>query len=270
MSERKYDVLATDLDGTLTNNQKEVTERTKQAVKKAQEAGMHIVLASGRPYAGCWRVAESLELDQTGGYILAFNGGQILECKSREVLHSRVIDTHFLPELFRTAREFGVTALTYEGDKVLSENAEDIYVQKECFINHIEAKQVESLEEYVTWPVPKCMLVGEHEQLLPAKAYLEEKLQGALSIYFSEPFFLEIMPEGVDKAQSMEVLVQKLGTDREHVIACGDGMNDISMIRYAGCGVAMANACAEVKEAADIQAPSNEEDGVAQILESIL
>lgn len=270
MESIKYTVLATDLDGTLTNNQKELTERTKTAIRRAQEAGMHVVLASGRPYAGCWYVAEKLELEQTGGYILAFNGGQIVDCKTKEVLYSKNIDKSFLPEIFEAAHKFGVVALTYEGDVIVSEVPDDVYVQKECFINKIGVKQVDSLAEYVTWPVPKCMIVADHEKLLPVKAYLDEKFGDQLSIYFSEPFFLEIMADGVNKAQSMEALVKLLGTDREHVIGCGDGMNDISLIEFAGLGVAMANACDAVKAAANYQAASNEEDGVAQMLEEIL
>ena len=270
MGNMKYTVLATDLDGTLTNNQKELTERTKAAIRRAQEAGMHVVLASGRPYAGCWYVAEKLELEKTGGYILAFNGGQIVDCKTKEVLYSKNIDKSFLPEIFQAARKFGVVGLTYEGDVIVSEVPDDVYVQKECFINKIGVKQVESLEEYVTWSVPKCMIVADHEKLLPVKEYLDEKFGDQLSIYFSEPFFLEIMADGVNKAQSMEALVKLLGTDREHVIGCGDGMNDISLIEFAGLGVAMANACDAVKAAANYQAASNEEDGVAQMLEEIL
>ena len=267
---QRIDLVALDLDGTLTNEKKQVTERTKQAIWRAQEAGMRIALASGRPYAGCRPVAEALELEKRGGYILAFNGGQILECHTGTVLHSKEIAKDLLPEIFRAGERFGVTALTYEGDKILSEHPEDCYVQQECFINQIEVRQVASLEQYVTWPVPKCLLVGEHDQLLPVKAYLEETFQDALSIYFSESYFLEIMAEGVNKARGLKLLTERLKSSREHILACGDGLNDISMIQYAGLGVAMANACEEAKAAADWLAPSNEEDGVAQVLEQLL
>lgn len=265
----KYDIIATDLDGTLTNHKKEVTERTKAAIAMAQEKGARIVLASGRPYAGCLPVAERLGLAQTGGYILAFNGGQIYDCKTKQILYSKDVDQAFLSDIFRIAREAQVTALTYDGNEVLTENALDEYVLKECFINHITARQVDSLEQYVTWSVPKCLLVAEHEKLLPVQKQLQEQFGDSLSVYFSEPFFLEVMAAGVDKAQSMERLVQLLGTDKSRVISFGDGMNDISMIRYAGCGVAMGNACEAVREAADRLAPSNEEDGVAEVLEKI-
>ncbi len=268
--EQTIHLVAMDLDGTLTNREKQVTKRTRQAIRRAQEAGIWIALASGRPYAGCRPVAEALELTQRGGYILAFNGAQILECHTGKVLHSREIAKELLPEIFRAGEQFGVTALTYEGEKILSEHPEDKYVQMECFINQIEVRRVESLEQYVTWSVPKCLLVGEHEQLLPVKAYLEETFQDTLSIYFSEPFFLEIMAEGVNKAKGLEMLAKRLGSSREHILACGDGLNDISMIQYAAVGVAMANACEEAKAAANWLAPSNEEDGVAQVLEQIL
>lgn len=265
-----FDLFATDLDGTLTNSKKEVTDRTATAIKAAWERGMKVVLASGRPYAGCLPVAERLGLCESGGYILAFNGGQIIDCKTGETVYSKDVAADFLPEIFEAARRFGVTALTYDGPVVLAENAEDEYVQKECFINKITARQVDSLTDTVTWAVPKCMCVGEHEKLLPVKDYLEEKFGDRLSIYFSESFFLEIMAAGVDKAQSLDMLVQRLGSSQEKVIAFGDGMNDISLIRYAGHGVAMANGCEAAKQAADEIAASNEEDGVAQVLERFL
>lgn len=265
-----YDLFATDLDGTLTNSKKEVTDRTAAVIKSAEERGMKVVLASGRPFAGCLLVAERLGLPESGGYIMAFNGGQIVDCRTGENVYLRNIPADFLPEIFEAAERFGVTALTYDGPVVLTEHPDDQYVGIECFINKIAARGVDSLKDTVTWPVPKCMCVGEHEKLLPVKDYLEEKFGGQLSIYFSESFFLEIMASGVDKANSLDMLVQKLGTSRERVIAFGDGMNDIGLIRYAGHGVAMANGCEGAKQAADEIAASNEEDGVAQVLERYL
>ena len=96
---------------------------------------------------------------------------------------------------------------------------------------------------------------------------LARRFIGRLSIYRSEPFFIEVMARGVDKGAAIAGLIERLGLEREDVIACGDGLNDLSMIRYAGLGVAMANAQPEVKEAADVVTLSNDEDGVAEAIE---
>lgn len=266
----QYDMLATDLDGTLTNEKKELTERTKKAVWAACEAGMHVALASGRPVAGCKRVADWLELTQRGGYILAFNGGQIIDCKSGELLYSKDVDLAFVPDIIRIAHQFDVVPLTYEGDTVITEQPDDVYVQRECFINAIEAKGVDDLAEYVTWSVPKFLIVADHEKLLPVRDALIEQFGDRLSVYFSEPFFLEVMAQGVDKAKALQALSEKLDIPAERMIACGDGPNDISMIEYAGLGAAMDNASDAVKKFADRILPSNEEDGVAVLLEEVV
>ena len=92
-------------------------------------------------------------------------------------------------------------------------------------------------------------------------------LQDIISVYRSEPYFLELVPMGIDKARSLAVLLEKLGMTREEMVAVGDGYNDLSMIQYAGMGVAMANAQEPVRKAADYVTLSNEEDGVAAVVE---
>ena len=91
-----------------------------------------------------------------------------------------------------------------------------------------------------------------------------------MGVYRSEPYFLELVPKGIDKAQSLAVLLQKTGYTREEMIAIGDGFNDKSMIEYAGLGVAMANAQEVVKQAADYVTLSNEEDGVADVVKKFV
>jgi Cof subfamily protein (haloacid dehalogenase superfamily) len=94
-----------------------------------------------------------------------------------------------------------------------------------------------------------------------------EVLKGRMEVYRSEPYFLELVPKGIDKAQSLAVLLEEIGMTREEMIACGDGFNDLSMIKYAGLGVAMDNAQPTVKEAADFITHSNDADGVAHVVE---
>ena len=92
---------------------------------------------------------------------------------------------------------------------------------------------------------------------------MRAQFKGEFDCFRSEPYFLEVVPMGVEKAASLEILLKKLGIDREELMACGDGFNDLPMLRYAGLGVAMANAQSAVKQAADRVTLSNDEDGVA-------
>lgn len=91
-----------------------------------------------------------------------------------------------------------------------------------------------------------------------------------MGVFRSEPYFLELVPKGIDKARSLSVLLEKLGMTKDEMIAVGDGFNDLSMIQYAGLGVAMANAQKVVKENADFITLSNEEDGVAHVVEKFI
>lgn len=91
-----------------------------------------------------------------------------------------------------------------------------------------------------------------------------------MGVFRSEPYFLELVPKGIDKARSLSVLLEKLGMTKDEMIAVGDGFNDLSMIQYAGLGVAMANAQEVVKENADFITLSNEEDGVAHVVEKFI
>lgn len=111
--------------------------------------------------------------------------------------------------------------------------------------------------------------MGDPDELIKTESELSLRLQGRISVYRSEPFFLELVPQGIDKARSLAVLLDELGMTREQMVAMGDGYNDLSMIRFAGMGVAMANAQEPVKKAADYITLSNDEDGVAAAVEKL-
>lgn len=267
----KYKAIALDLDGTLLNSKKEISKRNKEAIMKAAKAGVKIILASGRPVPGVKIIANQLHLDQVGGYILSYNGGMIIDCKTGEVIRRETIPEKYYADIVHCANKFNVTTLTYDSEGIITNNENDEYVQLESRINNIPVRQVFHLEEEAQLDPPvKFLCTGEHKVLREVQAKLDEKLKGAVNIFFSEPFFMEITPQGIEKASSLELLLGCLNIDRKALIACGDGYNDIPMMRYAGLSVAMANAQAETKEWADFIAPSNDEDGVAVALEKFV
>ena len=111
--------------------------------------------------------------------------------------------------------------------------------------------------------------MGNPEKLALLEREIAEHLKGVMSVYRSEPFFLELLPLGIDKADCLDAFLKQIGYSQEDLMACGDGYNDLSMIRYAGMGVAMKNAQKEVLEAADYVTLSNDEDGVAAAVEQL-
>lgn len=134
----------------------------------------------------------------------------------------------------------------------------------------METKKVDNFLEAVHFPVAKCLIVGDPERLAILEKEMYEHLKDRMGVFRSEPYFLELVPKGIDKAQSLAVLLKEIGMTKEEMIAIGDGFNDLSMIKYAGLGVAMANAQEVVRQNADYITLSNEEDGVAAVVEKFI
>lgn len=265
-----YKVLAFDIDGTLTDSNKNITERTKNAIIAAQKAGCIVVIASGRPKQGVMRYVRELELGNYGGYILALNGGLVERCSDGLILNNSVVDKKYYPEIISLAKENKVNIMTYDGDDVVSENVNDKYLEIESRINGLGTKKVDSLLTHLDYEVPKFLMLGDGDYLAEVEKKVYAQLNDRLDVYRSEPFFLEILPKNINKAKSLELLLNYVGATREELMSFGDGYNDISMIEYAGMGVAMGNAKEEVKKKADYITLSNEEDGIVAALDKFL
>ena len=131
-------------------------------------------------------------------------------------------------------------------------------------------RRVDNFLDFVDFDINKCLMTAEAGKAEKLEKQLQEKYGGVASIYRSEPFFLEIMPKDVDKASSLDRMLTGMGISREDVICCGDGFNDISMIKYAGVGVAMENAQPAVREAADYVTASNDNDGLVEVIDKFI
>ena len=261
-----FRAIALDLDGTLTNHDKVVTPRTRQALLKAQELGTVIILASGRPTYGIVPVAECLELEKRGGYILSYNGGNIVNAKTGEKLFSQFLPDAVIPILYKYAKEKNHALLGYAGNEIITEMPDDPYVKEESRINKMNIRKVDNLIETLEPHPTKLLMTGDPTDMIKAEEELVEILGEKMDIFRSAPFFLELVPKGIDKAQSLLRLLSKINLTPADLMAFGDGYNDLSMLKLAGVGVAMANAAPEVRADADYVTLSNEEDGVAEAL----
>ena len=261
-----YRAIALDLDGTLTNHEKVVTPKTREALLQAAANGAVIILASGRPTYGIEPVAECLELNQRGGYILSYNGGNIVNAKTGEKLFSQFLPDEVIPELYAYAKEHGHALLGYAGNEIITEMPDDQYVKEESRINKMNIRKVDNLFESLEPHPTKLLMTGDSTLMLKAEEELVENLGDRMDIFRSAPFFLELVPKGIDKAKSLTRLLTKINLTPADLIAFGDGYNDLSMLKLAGMGVAMENAAPEVRAEADYVTLSNEEDGVAAAL----
>lgn len=263
-------ILVLDIDGTLTNSKKEITENTRKALIDIQEQGNVVVIASGRPTAGIVKVAQELCLDKFGGYVLSFNGAKITNWKTKEVIYQNSLSHDLIRPLYSFAKENNLGLVSYEDDSIITGTRHDEYMKLEAKINGIGIKDVKDFPEYLSFDVNKCLLTAPSDVAEEYERMLVEKYQSKASIYRSEPFFIEVMPLGVDKAASLDKLVTLLGFKKENTICCGDGFNDLSMIRYAGIGVAMENAQKAVKNEADFITRSNDDEGIVYVIDKFI
>ena len=262
-------VLALDLDGTLTDSKKRISERTKKSIDKFIAAGGTVALASGRPTFGVMPVAKILELDKKGGYILSYNGGCFLDCKNNKQLFMKELTHEYLPILEKQAKKFGINLMTYNGDKAYALDIDEQYYMIEININHFIRVKADPLTPKITFPIIKCLMTADGDYLAKVEKEMKKYWEGKLNIVRSEPYFLEVTEVGIDKASTITNMVKKLGKSVDNLICCGDGFNDLSMIQAAGIGVAMANAQERVRAAADYITKSNDEDGIVDVVENL-
>lgn len=265
-----YEIIALDIDGTLTNSKKEITPRTKKALIEAQKLGKKVVLASGRHNCGMKEFAEELQLQKYGGYIMAFNGGKIINAQTKEIIDSVNFPHEYIEPIYNCVKDENITVLTYQDDIIIMNDKVNDYTDIEAKIVKMDYKVADDFLSYVTFDVNKLLLVGEPSTLDKYEQILIDKYKGYLDIFKSCPFFLEVMPFGINKGARLPIILNNLGYTRKQLIACGDSYNDMTMIGYAGLGVCMENGENDVKKIADVIADSNEDDGVAKIVEKYM
>lgn len=267
----KYKLLVLDVDGTLLNKAGEITKRTLTTLRKVQQMGVRIMLASGRPTYGLLPLARMLELGTYEGYILSYNGGQIISAQNGEVLFERRINPEMLPYLEKKAKKNGFSIFTYNENRIITNNASDSHIVDEAFINDMEIQQDEEFSLAVDYPPCKVVLVSDDEEsLVSLEHHWKRRLNGVLDVFRTEDFFLEVVGCGIDKASALAAFMDKAGIRTEEVIAIGNGVADVTMLQMAGLGIAMGNAPDSVKRCVDYATLSNEEDGVAVAVEKAI
>ena len=267
----KYKLLVLDVDGTLLNDEREISKRTLAALLKVQQMGVRIVLASGRPTYGLMPLAKTLELGNYGGFVLSYNGCQIKKAQNGEILFERRINPEMLPYLEKKARKNGFAIFTYHDDTLITDSPDNEYIKNEALLNNLKIIREDEFSTAIDFAPCKCMLVSDKEKaLIGLEQHWEKRLAGTLDAFRSEPYFLEVVPCGVNKANTLGALLEHLGVTREEVIAVGDGVCDVTMLQLAGMGVAMGHSQDSVKVCADYVTASNEEDGVALAVEKLI
>ena len=271
-------VIILDIDGTLTDSAKRITPRTKAVLLAAQEQGARLVLASGRPTKGLRAIAKELEMDRHHGLLVSYNGSAVVDAQTNELLFSKALSVEEGREILTHISSFsGARAVVYKGDYMYAQDIRDRFItvngerfdvlayESKCCC--MEIREAGNLVEFADYEMNKVLVAADPEYLLAHHEEMAAPFAGRLNCVFTSPFYFEFTANGIDKAKALDFVLSPMGYKREEMAAFGDGQNDISMIRYAGLGVAMANADEKVKAAADEITLSNDEDGVAHTLE---
>jgi Cof subfamily protein (haloacid dehalogenase superfamily) len=273
-------VIIMDVDGTLTNSEKKITERTKNALIRAQEEGAILVLASGRPTSGLMDYAKELKMDEHHGLLVSFNGAKVVECQTNKVLFNETMSVEEGQAVLEYMKKFDVKPMIDKDDYLFVNDVYDCYVQyKDKPFNVIQYEsrggkfklcEKDDLAAFADYPLNKILTAGDPEYLKENYEQMMEPFKDTLSCMFTGPFYFEFTAKGIDKAKALDSVLIPMGYKKEEMIAFGDGHNDASMVKYAGIGIAMANAVDDLKEIADEVTLSNEEDGIAYTLTEYL
>ena len=270
---KQMKMIGLDLDGTLLNEKKQLTEYSRNVLSRAIEKGIVVLVATGRPVTG---VPKEL-LDFPGmRYVLTSNGGRILDMKENKVIYENPVPYELAVKILQIFSDYDTLKEIYFDGCGYVQQSELVrvheFIQNPAMAEYILTTRMgiadvwEKMEEMKGHGLDKVhALFRNPEERLAAK----DRVQGLgeLSVSDSLGRNLEINAPGVDKGQGLLKLGELLGISREEIMACGDGNNDLAMIKTVGFGVAMANATEEVKQAADYITSSNDEDGVAKAIE---
>ncbi|MDN6640373.1 MAG: Cof-type HAD-IIB family hydrolase [Tetragenococcus sp.] len=272
--------IAMDMDGTLLNDEKMITEKTKAALVEAQKQGIKVILASGRPTPGLFKYAEELALENYDGIGLSFNGAHVLDYQTNEVLFEQTLSLDASKAILEHLKTFDVKPMIchqnymYVNDvydnTVHLPHGETNIIEYEARAGSYKLCEINDLAGFCDFPLHKILVAADPDYLKQHYKEMMQPFEAQVSALFSAPFYFEFTDVGITKAKAITAILPKLGLEKEELIAFGDGQNDQAMVEYAGVGVAMGNATDDLKQTADEITLTNNEDGIAHILEKYL
>lgn len=263
-----YQLIALDIDGTLTNDEKKLTPATRNALFTAQEKGLRLVLASARPSPGLFKLRDELEMSKHNGILMSYNGGRITDCKGN-VLSETVMDIEETRRILRFLETLPVTVILDDGKIFYVTDKNGYKVEYECWNNQMTCKEVKNLADFLSFSPVKILMSLDPEIILPIQAKIAAYLPKGLTVVRTAPFYLEIIPSSINKGKGLRDICNIYSIQISNSISFGDSENDIPMLQTAGMGVAMANADEAVKKAANMVTSSNNEDGIFAALEKL-
>ena len=286
-----YKLVAIDLDGTMLNQYGIITEKTKKAISKAQEKGVEVMIASGRAITSVKRFSKEINSNK---YFISGNGAITYDIKNNKVLYENILSKTKALKIIKICEENSIYYNVYTENGIIAKNLSynTLYYYKDNLTkpdeNRTHINIVENVYDYFEQreeKILKIMICDEHKTVFNSivrklkelseievleVSHMSRKIikQGTDEIAL-EYFYTEVSAKDVDKWNALEEIIGLMNISKEEVVTIGDNANDLKMITNAGLGVAMGESAPYVKQSADIIAPTNDEDGVAIILNKI-
>lgn len=259
--------MAVDMDGTLLNNADEITPKTAAAIREAVNQGLMFCICTGRPIQGVEKYNHILNLKSP---VITYNGAMIVMSDTKEVLFHQGLEREDAKKILQLGRDYGTTMCVWSGNQLYG-NVLNEKIHKYKLATGVEPILITDEDALLDQGITKILWYDDVEKINRMEREIPSSELESVTFCTSKPFYLEFFNSKVSKASAMERIGKLTGISREEMIAAGDGFNDLSMITYAGLGAVMQNAPDGVKEKADyITTHTNEEDGVAEIIEKFV
>ncbi len=264
----RIQLVAIDLDGTLLNSSKQITDTTAAIIRTARrDVGTHIVLASARPPRSVMPFYDLLELEAP---MINYNGALVYDPLSRRVILHKPIPAENVRKLVTFARTLYPDVLVSAEvmDEWYTDRLDMTYATETA--RHCKPDVIAPVDEWFDQQMTKLLLLGEPDRLREVGLAILREFEHQVVVMQTEGTLLQIMHATVSKAQALRAVANEMHVSREHVMAIGDNANDIGMLQWAGIGVAMANAIPEVQAVADYVTDHHDADGAAKAIHEII
>jgi len=265
---RPIELIAIDMDGTLLRPNHTISPRVKEAISRARDRGVRVVLASGRPVSGLVPYLTELGIHGNDDYCIAFNGAVVQNIGTGERVVEFTLDLDDYLFCADVARELGVHFQGLDGERMYTPDRDiSVYTVADSHLTHtpLSYRPVREMPQGLRFP--KLMMIDQADVLDAAIARLHTEMTARFATLKSSATFLDIFDKRAGKGPSLQKLANQLGIHRDSVMALGDHENDIAMLEFAGTSVAMGNAIPAVKATARYETATNAEDGVARAIE---
>jgi len=269
----KYKLIASDMDGTLVNSKSELTERTKKAIINTVKAGALFVTATGRPFCNIKNVNNLFEEHEDMPFIV-FNGAAAYMGKSEKLLFEKYLDFELACEAFDIGQKLGIAQISWTGPRLWCNRICEETVRYRDFsdspdMNMTAVSDLKDIENEVPG-ISKVLWIADPAEIKQHQIEMSRHFGDKLNCFSSMAHFLEFISPTAGKGTALAEIGRLFNIDKSEMIAVGDAFNDVSMLEYAGFSVAMDNAHDDIKAICDYVTLSNDEDGVAAVIEKFI